>query len=91
MWAGRKILPGFKVDMRETLPDGSRNLNWRKYKRFDVYAIERLKAMFDNSVDQVEILKAFPDYSWKALTERMRYHSGKGWWKSYKGEKSTRA
>jgi DNA invertase Pin-like site-specific DNA recombinase len=25
MWAGRKITPGFMVDMLETLPDGSRN------------------------------------------------------------------
>ena len=49
--------------------------------------IQRLKQMFDDNVDQIEILKTFPDYSWKALTERMRYHSGKGWWKSYTGEK----
>ena len=38
MWAGRKVLPGFKVDMRETLPNGSRNPDWRKYSRFDLYA-----------------------------------------------------
>jgi hypothetical protein len=38
MWAGRKITPGFMVDMRETLPDGSRNPDWRKYHRFDLYA-----------------------------------------------------
>ncbi|MBZ0278325.1 MAG: recombinase family protein, partial [Anaerolineae bacterium] len=38
MWAGRKIAPGFMVDMRETLPDGSRNPDWRKYRRFDLYA-----------------------------------------------------
>lgn len=38
MWAGRKITPGFMVDMRETLPDGSRNPDWRKYRRFDLYA-----------------------------------------------------
>ena len=25
--------------------------------------------------------------TWRALTQRMRYHFGKGWWKSYKGEK----
>jgi hypothetical protein len=45
--------------------------------------IERLKVMFDSHVDPVDILRAFPDYRWKALTERMRYHFGKGWWKSY--------
>ncbi|MEM9954324.1 MAG: recombinase family protein [Chloroflexota bacterium] len=49
--------------------------------------IQRLKQMFDDNVDQIEILKAFPDYRWKALTERMRYHFGKGWWKTYTGEK----
>ena len=40
-----------------------------------------------NNADQVDILKAFPDYRWRALTQRMRYHFGRGWWKSYKGEK----
>jgi hypothetical protein len=49
--------------------------------------LDRLKAMFDNDVDQVEILRAFPDYVWRALTQRMRYHFGKGWWKGYQGEK----
>jgi hypothetical protein len=38
MWAGRKITPGFMVDMRESLPDGSRNPDSRKYRRFDLYA-----------------------------------------------------
>ena len=38
MWAGRKVLPGFKVDMRETLVNGSRNPEWRKYSRFDPMA-----------------------------------------------------
>jgi DNA invertase Pin-like site-specific DNA recombinase len=49
--------------------------------------IERLHEMFANNVDQVDILKAFPDYKWRALTQRMRYHFGKGWWKTYTGEK----
>lgn len=38
MWTGRKITPGFMVDMREKLPDGSSNPDWRKYRRFDLYA-----------------------------------------------------
>jgi hypothetical protein len=45
--------------------------------------------MFDDNVDQIEILKAFPDYRWKALTERMRYYFGKGWGRPTKARKST--
>lgn len=37
MWAGRKVLPGFMVDCRAKV-DGQRNPNFRKYKRFDLYA-----------------------------------------------------
>jgi len=43
--------------------------------------------MIDNDIDQIDILRTFPDYRWRALTQRMRYHFGKGWWKSYNGEK----
>jgi hypothetical protein len=49
--------------------------------------LAKLKSMIDNNIDQVWILKIFPDYSWKALTERMCYHFDKGWWKFYTGEK----
>ena len=38
LWTGRKITPGFMVDMREKLADGSSNPDWRKYRRFDPYA-----------------------------------------------------
>lgn len=38
MWAGRSILPGFMVDMREHLPNGAKNPNHRKYVRFQPYA-----------------------------------------------------
>lgn len=37
MWSGRKILPGFRVDCRPKI-DGERNADYRKYKRFDLYA-----------------------------------------------------
>jgi len=37
MWAGRKILPGFMVDCRSKV-DELRNPDFRKYKRFDLYA-----------------------------------------------------
>lgn len=49
--------------------------------------LQKLSSMIENNIDQVWILKAFPDYQWRALTERMRYHHGKGWWKTYTGEK----
>lgn len=38
LWAGRKIAPGYMVDKRKELPDGSPNPNWRKFVRFDAYA-----------------------------------------------------
>jgi DNA invertase Pin-like site-specific DNA recombinase len=38
IWAGRTTVPGYMVDMRETLPNGSTNPNWRRYMRFDAYA-----------------------------------------------------
>jgi hypothetical protein len=38
LWSGRMVTPGFMVDMREKLPDGSANPNHRKYVRFDAYA-----------------------------------------------------
>jgi ketosteroid isomerase-like protein len=38
LWSGRIVAPGFMVDMRERLPDGSANPNQRKYVRFDAYA-----------------------------------------------------
>ena len=34
LWAGRQIKIGFMCDMRETLPDGNRNPNYRKYVEF---------------------------------------------------------
>ncbi len=37
-WAGRKIAPGFMVDMRDTLPDGSRNPDYRKFVKFEPWA-----------------------------------------------------
>lgn len=37
MWSGRKILPGFMVDCRSKV-DEQRNPDFRKYKRFDLYA-----------------------------------------------------
>lgn len=37
-WAGPGIPPGFMIDMRKTLPDGSKNENWRRFAPFEPYA-----------------------------------------------------
>ena len=37
-WAGFAVLPGFMVDVRKTLPDGSKNPEWRRYVPFPEYA-----------------------------------------------------
>ena len=39
-------------------------------------ALQKLTWMFENNIAQVEILKAFPRYTWQALNARMRYHHG---------------
>jgi hypothetical protein len=38
MWAGRMTVPGYMIDMREKLPSGERNPNYRKYVRFEPHA-----------------------------------------------------
>jgi len=49
--------------------------------------LEKLRAMVEGNVDQWQILREFPDYSWKALQERYGYKYGEGgrWGRSYKG------
>lgn len=42
--------------------------------------LEQLRQMIDSDADQWEILHAFPDYNWRALKERYRYHFGKDHW-----------
>lgn len=37
-WAGAGVPPGYMVDMRKELPDGSQNPNWRRYVPFEPYA-----------------------------------------------------
>ena len=37
-WAGGSVPTGFMVDMRKTLPDGSKNDNWRRLVPFEPYA-----------------------------------------------------
>lgn len=37
-WAGFAVLPGFMIDVRKTLPDGSKNPDWRRYVPFPEYA-----------------------------------------------------
>ncbi|MBZ0305729.1 MAG: hypothetical protein K8I82_06645 [Anaerolineae bacterium] len=40
--------------------------------------IEKLKELIESRAPQAEILKAFPDCSWKILRDRYMYHFGKG-------------
>lgn len=37
-WAGSSVPTGYMVDMRRTLPDSSKNENWRRYEVFEPYA-----------------------------------------------------
>lgn len=37
-WAGPGIPPGYMIDMRRTLSDGSKNPDWRRYVPFEPYA-----------------------------------------------------
>ena len=37
-WAGAGLPPGYMIDMRKALPDGSKNDNWRKLVPFEPYA-----------------------------------------------------
>ena len=71
--------------------DGSTSSNSTTHRSkgyfWDEEDLQKLASMIEDNVDQVWILKEFPDYQWQALTERMRYHHGKGWWKTYTGEK----
>ena len=44
--------------------------------------------MVDSSVDQVDILRTFPNYTWRALQERYAYNFGDGHWpKAYAGKR----
>ncbi|MHB8629990.1 MAG: recombinase family protein [Aggregatilineales bacterium] len=50
--------------------------------------LEQLREMVDRSADQVDILRAFPQYTWRAIQERYNYNFGNGHWpRSYKGKK----
>lgn len=37
-WTGASMSPGYMIDSRKFLPDGSRNENWRRYVVFEPYA-----------------------------------------------------
>ncbi len=44
--------------------------------------------MIEGGVDQVDILRTFPDYTWRALQERYAYNFGHGrWLLSYGGKR----
>jgi DNA invertase Pin-like site-specific DNA recombinase len=55
---------------------------------WDDEELEQLREMIDNNVDQVDILRAFPKYNWRALQERYAYNFGNGYWsKTYNGKR----
>jgi hypothetical protein len=55
---------------------------------WDEAELNTLRTMIETSVDQWEILRAFPNYTWRALQERYSYNFGNGlWYKDYKGKK----
>src|SRR5579862_4073117 len=37
LWAGASVSAGYIIDTRKTLPDGSRNPNWRKYTPYEPF------------------------------------------------------
>jgi len=49
--------------------------------------LEKLRAMVEGNVAQWQILREFPDYTWKSLQERYGYKYGEGgrWGRTYKG------
>ncbi|MBL8165079.1 MAG: hypothetical protein JNJ61_24060, partial [Anaerolineae bacterium] len=50
--------------------------------------LAKLRDMIDNNIDQWEILRAFPDYTWRSLQERYAYKFGNGRYpENYAGEK----
>jgi len=46
LYSGRKIAPGYMVDMREKLPDGTHNPNFRKFVPFEPWA-DIVRAYFE--------------------------------------------
>jgi len=56
---------------------------------WDEADLEQLKRLFDNHVDQVDILKAFPGTTWKSLQERYAYRwNGDHYPTHYQGKRS---
>lgn len=50
--------------------------------------LEKLRQMVEGNSDQVDILRAFPEYTWRALQERYAYNFNEGHWpKTYQGTK----
>ena len=49
--------------------------------------LQKLATMIADNVDQVAILREFPDHQWRALRQRISYHYGKDLWAAYAGVK----
>ncbi|MFQ3658743.1 MAG: recombinase family protein [Anaerolineae bacterium] len=52
--------------------------------------LEKLHEMIENNVDQVDIMRAFPEATWRNIIDRYTYHYRRGWLKSYTGERKYR-
>jgi len=49
--------------------------------------IDKLRDLIETDVDQIHILRTFPQYTWRQLQQRYAYHfNGNRWLKSYAGE-----
>lgn len=84
MWCGRRIAPGYMVDMREKV-DGVSNPNYRKYVPFPIYA-DVIKAYFEifrshNGVQTDTIHHIFehgpfyPEFSEEMVPEGFYYYN----------------
>src|SRR5215468_1251286 len=50
--------------------------------------MEKLRAMIEAGIDQWEILRTFPDYTWRSLQERYAFKFGNGCYPTtYTGKK----
>jgi len=67
----------------QTIGRESRGYFWEKDE------LEKLRQLIENNADQVDILRTFPDYTWRALQERYAYNFGKRHWQqSYRGKRT---
>ncbi len=59
------------------------------FRLWSKHEIERLRQMVESHTDQVEILRAFPDYSWENLQDIYSYNCtpNRRWFTDYAGKR----